>query len=62
MHVIGLMIEVGQFKEALEMLRKDVDDKILPPISDVMSLEGEHHLIRSNPYGLPDTDLRVLAE
>ena len=41
MHIIQLMVEVGQYEGALEMLRKDVDDKTLPPISDVMSLEGE---------------------
>lgn len=40
MHVIQLMIDVGKYQEALERLRSDTDDKILPPISNVMELEA----------------------
>jgi hypothetical protein len=43
-HTIRLMVEVGRYQDALELLRKSVDDKTLPPICDVMTLEGEQHL------------------
>ncbi|KAH8090651.1 NMDA receptor-regulated protein 1-domain-containing protein, partial [Filobasidium floriforme] len=39
-HTIRLMVEVGRYQDALELLRKSVDDKTLPPICDVMTLEA----------------------